>query len=160
MTVTYKPFNTEHGFKSPGFAVDELGNFSVASLNATGSLKIDNVDVLSTTTLASSVVNSSLTSVGTLTGLNVDSTSLIDLTTTANFNLASSALAITSSSVTISSSGAIVLTPVATGSIDNIAIGMNTPSEAQFTTVVATENVFVGNQNIKALATAFAVALS
>ena len=40
-------------------------------LAATKTYKINNVDVLTSTTLGSGVVNSSLTSVGTLTGLNV-----------------------------------------------------------------------------------------
>lgn len=160
MTVTYKQFIADKGFKSPGFSVDEFGNFSVASLDATGSLKINGHDVLSTTTLASSVINSSLTSVGTLTALTVNSTPDINLTSLAAINLSASAIDINTASLSINTSGTIVLAPGTTGSIDNVTIGLTTPKEAQFTTVIATENVFVGNQNIKALATALAVALS
>lgn len=46
--------------------------------NNTSSYKIDTVDVLDRTTLGSTVVNSSLTSIGTLTSLNVDNINLND----------------------------------------------------------------------------------
>ncbi len=54
--------------------IDSTGNLNVilGSVNlAVGSYKINNIDVLSSTTLGSGVVNSSLTSVGTLSSLNV-----------------------------------------------------------------------------------------
>lgn len=33
MAVTYNPFESQHGFKSPGFAVDDAGNVTVRSLS-------------------------------------------------------------------------------------------------------------------------------
>lgn len=159
-TVTYKQFISEKGFQSPGFLVDENGNFSVASLNATTALKINNQEVLTSTTLADSVVHSNLTTIGTLTGLTVNSTTPIELTTLASLNVTSDAITVSSGTLNITSTGTVVLEAGTTGSIENMTIGLNTPTEAQFTTVVATETIFVGNQNIKALSAALAVALS
>jgi len=36
MAVTQRPFESEFGFKSPGFTVDELGNITATSINAAG----------------------------------------------------------------------------------------------------------------------------
>jgi hypothetical protein len=160
MTVLYKQLQSEYGFKSPGFLVDENGNFNVANLNAIGSLKINNSIVLTPTTLASSVVNSSLTSVGTLTGLNVNSTSDIGILSNTLINLTAPLIEINSNSLTITSTGAITLTSGTTGTLDNITVGATTPATGTFTTLTATTDLFVGTQNIKALAAALAVALS
>jgi len=52
-------------------------NLPNAGLNVGGSIKINGTDVVTATTLGSGVVNSSLTSIGTLTALNVDGRSSI-----------------------------------------------------------------------------------
>lgn len=160
MGVIQKQLTSTSGFRSPGFSVDGNGGFSIASLNATDSLKINGQDVLTNTTLANSVVNSNLTKVGTLTGLTVNSTTDIGLTTLAALNITSNNVSVNSTTISITTTGAIVLNSGALGSIENITIGLNTPAEAQFTSVVATESIFVGSQNIKALSAALAVALS
>ena len=36
MAVTQRPFESEFGFKSPGFTVDALGNITATSINAAG----------------------------------------------------------------------------------------------------------------------------
>lgn len=160
MTVTYKQLQSEYGFTSPGFLIDENGNFNVASLNATGSLKIDGSVVLTPTTLASSVVNSNLTSVGTLVGLTVDTTSDVSVLSDTLINLTAPLVEINSNSLTITPSGAITLTSGTLGTLDNISIGTDTPATGTFTTLTATTDLYVGTQNIKALAAALAVALS
>jgi len=160
MGVIQKQLTSTSGFRSPGFSVDGSGNFSVTTLDATGTLKINGSDVLSTTTLASSVVNSSLTSVGTLTGLSVDAGSDINILSDTLINLTAPLIEINSNSLTITPSGAITLTSGTTGTLDNISIGVDTPATGTFTTLTATTDLYVGTQNIKALAAALAVALS
>jgi len=166
MTVTYKQFSSDNGFKSPGFVVDENGNFSVTSLDATGSLKIDGEDVLSSTTLAGTVVNSSLTQLGTLSRLAVNTTTDLNLTTTADINLTAdlttinSNVSIDSTTVSVSATGAIVIASGTLGSLDNINIGSTTPAAGVFTTLSAVNDLYVGGQNVRSLAAAFAVALS
>jgi hypothetical protein len=56
------------GTDSPGYKLDINGVLNIRSGNT---IKINGVDVLSSTTLGSGIVNSSLTSVGSLTSLNV-----------------------------------------------------------------------------------------
>lgn len=160
MTVTYKQLQSEFGFQSPGFLVDENGNFNVANLNATGALKIDGNVVLTPTGLASSVVNSSLTSVGTLTGLTVDSANDVNITSATAFNLTTPTITLDSSSLSVSATGAIIITSGTTGSLDNVDVGNTSPGQGTFTTLTATTDLYVGTQNIKALAAALAVALS
>ena len=160
MGVIQKQLTSTSGFRSPGFSVDGSGNFSVTTLDATGALKINGSDVLSTTTLASSVVNSSLTSVGILTGLNVDTSSDVNILSDTLINLTAPLIEINSNSLTITPSGAITLTSGTVGTLDNISIGTDTPATGTFTTLTATTDLYVGTQNIKALAAALAVALS
>ena len=160
MGVIQKQLTSTSGFRSPGFSVDGSGNFAVTTIDATGALRINGADVLSTTTLASTVVNSSLTSVGTLKDLTVNSVNPISLSTTGNTTLTSAAYQLSATNITLNSSGAIVLTPVVTSNIDNFNIGSTTPGTGTFTTLSATDAVYVGGQNIKALSTALAIALS
>ena len=159
MTVTYKQFYSDEGFKSVGFLVDENGNFSIANLNTTNSLKISGVEVLTQNSLGSSVTSSSLTTLGTLSSLNANTANDINLTSSTAINLNSTATQINSTTLTVTTTGAITLTPATTGTIDNIDIGTITPRTGKFTDVTAT-NIFVGDQNVKALSVAFAVALS
>jgi hypothetical protein len=160
MTVSYKPFQTDDGFKSVGFLVDENGNFSIANLNTTSAYKINGYEVLSQTALGNSVLSSQLTSVGTLTGLNTNSTADINLLSATAINLTAPDTQISSTTLTATTTGAIVLLSGTTGSIDNVDIGVNTPGNGTFNTLTANADLFVGSQNIKALSAAFAVALS
>lgn len=160
MTVSYKQFQTEDGFKSVGFLVDENGNFSIANLNTTSAYKINGYQVLSQTALGSSVVSSSLTSLGTLTGLNTNATSDINLLSDTAINLTAPDVNISSTTLTATTSGAIILTSGTTGNIDNVDIGSTTPGNGTFNTITANTDLYVGSQNIKALSAAFAVALS
>lgn len=147
MTVTYKPFESQAGFTSPGFTVSPLGALVADSVD-TVSLKLNGISVLDTTTLGSTVVNSSLTSVGTLTRLVVNGTSAISITST----------------------GTITITPSVVGSINNMNIGNITPGTGSFTavsgdtiiadTITAGTNLYIGNLNVKSYAAALAVALS
>lgn len=160
MTVSFKPLRSETGFSSPGFLVDELGNFSISQLNTTSAYKINGVEVLSSTALGSAVVNSSLTTLGTLTELTVNAPLDVNLTSAASINLTALSVEVNSTTITVATTGAIVLASGTLGSIDNVSIGSTTPSTGNFTTLTATEAVYVGGQNIKALSAALAVALS
>ncbi len=160
MTVTYKPFISEKGFQSPGFVVDELGSFTIANLNTTSSIKISGQTVITPTSLGSGIASSNLTSVGTLLGLAVNSTAPVNLTTTNNINLTGNNVEINASSLTVTPSGTITMVPVVTGSIDNIDIGTTTPGNGNFVNLTASDSIYLGNQNIKSLSIAFAVALS
>ena len=142
MIVSYKPFESKSGFTSPGFTVSELGNLVALAIDVQ-EIKLNSISALTSTTLGSSVVNSNLTSVGTLTGLLVNSSLPISLTTT----------------------GTITITPGTIGEINNINIGNLTPALGTFTTAVAdtitaNTNLYVGTINIKSYAAAIAVALS
>lgn len=160
MTVTYKPFISEKGFQSPGFVVDELGSFTIANLNTTSSIKISGQTVITPTSLGSGIASSNLTSVGTLLGLAVNSTAPVNLTTTNNINLTGNNVEINASSLTVTPSGTITMVPAVTGSIDNIDIGTTTPGNGNFVNLTASDSIYLGNQNIKSLSIAFAVALS
>jgi hypothetical protein len=160
MTVTYKPFISEKGFQSPGFVVDELGSFTIANLNTTSSIKISGQTVITPTSLGSGIASSNLTSVGTLLGLAVNSTAPVNLTTTNNINLTGNNVEINASSLTVTPSGTITMVPTVTGSIDNTDIGSTIPGNGNFINLTATDNIYLGSQNIKSLSIAFAVALS
>lgn len=160
MTVTYKQFSSDLGFKSPGFNVDQNGNFTIANLNTTNSISINSDVVIDTNSLGSGIVSSSLTSVGTLTGLTVNSATPIGLTTTGALNLNAGAGVLSANTLTVTSTGAIAISAGTTGTIDNITIGETSPAAGTFTTLTATTELFVGTQNIKALSAALAVALS
>ena len=147
MTVTYKPFQSQAGFISPGFTVGLNGSITTTALD-TNSLTFAGVELFNATTLGNTIVNSSLTKLGTLSGLTVNSTT----------------------PVTISSTGTIVLAPAQLGTINNMSIGATTPSTGAFTTLTAptittttltaSNNIYIGNINVKSYAAALAVALS
>lgn len=160
MTVSYKQFQTDDGFKSAGFLVDENGNFSIANLNTTSAYKINGYEILSQTALGNSVVSSHLTSVGTLTGLSTNSANDINLLSATAINLTAPDVQISSTTLTATTTGAIVLLSGTTGSIDNVNIGATSPGNGTFNTLTANTDLYVGSQNIKALSAAFAVALS
>jgi len=147
MTVIYKPLQSQAGFISPGFTVGLNGSITTTALD-TNSLKFAGVELFTATTLGNSIINSSLTSLGTLTALTVNSTT----------------------TVSISSTGSIVLAPTVLGTINNMSIGATTPSTGAFTTLTAptittttltaSTNIYIGDINIKSYAAALAVALS
>jgi hypothetical protein len=77
--------NVGIGIGAPAYPLDVVGN-----INTSTAYNINGTSVLGATTLGSGVVNSSLTSVGTLTGLNVATTTEIELentTTDMNVNI-------------------------------------------------------------------------
>lgn len=121
MTISQKYLRSETGFESPGFVVDTGGN-----INFVGSLRSNGQTLLTPTALASGIVNSSLTSVGTLTGLTVQGNT-----------------SISNGTVTISSNGSLSISSVLPGSINNVNIGAVTPGTATFTnlTVTGTLNI-------------------
>ena len=163
MTVTYKPLESNAGFKSPDFTVDSTGNLIATSISSINPLTIDGQVAISSTALGSSVLGSNLTSVGILAGLTV--TAVTDVTiTTPSFTIISDAFSLLSPAITLTPTGAITLTSGTTGSINNINIGATTPGTGKFTEMQAssiqiTDSLYIGSQNIKSLAVAFAIAL-
>lgn len=147
MTVTYSPLESGSGFSSPGFLVGLNGAITTTALD-TNSLTFAGVELFTPTSLGNSIVTSSLTTIGTLTGLTVNSTT----------------------TVAINSTGSIVLSPGTVGTINNMSIGATTPSTGIFTTLTAptittttltaSNNIFIGNINVKSYAAALAIALS
>jgi hypothetical protein len=138
MTTAAKLFRSSHGYISPYFVVDVEGNLITKTLTITGrrleltsgtSLSYNGVDLLSPTTLGSSVVNI----LGTLTGLSVSGT--VSLTGTGTISL--------------TPTGTVTITPTVTGNIDNVNIGGTTPRTGKFTTLQTINDVvFDGTGNI------------
>lgn len=162
MTVIYSPLESSYGFVSPGFTVDTVGNITSPNLtvsnivmsgdlvanganfsSALSTVRINGIVKLSATALGSTVVTSSLTSVGTLNGLTVNGQLTV-------------------------SNGVIQLTSSTVGTLDNVNIGSTTPGTGAFTslniTATPTTNTSAANklyvdQNINKRSTAFAIAL-
>lgn len=131
MAVAQKKLTSDFGFKSPGFQVDENGALFSASLN-TDNFLINGNSVLSSTgdTLSPVVVNSSLETVGNLTGLTV----------IGDVNLKQGSvqrLSIIGGRVRINSG--------LLGSIDNVEIGVNTPSRVVATRLDVTSILNANN---------------
>lgn len=116
MPISQKYLRSETGFESPGFVVDTGGN-----INFVGSLKSNGVALLSSTAIASGIVNSSLTTVGILTGLTVQGTTSISAGT-----------------VTVASTGSLSISSSLPGRINNINIGTTTPGTGTFTNLTVT----------------------
>jgi hypothetical protein len=162
MTVIYSPLESSYGFVSPGFTVDTVGNITSPNLtvsnivmsgdlvanganfsSALSTVRINGIVKLSATALGSTVVTSSLTSVGILNGLTVNG----QLTVT---------------------NGIIQLTSSAVGTLNNFNIGNVTPGTGNFTslsvTTAPTVNTSVTNklyvdQSIDKRSAAYAIAL-
>jgi hypothetical protein len=162
MTVIYSPLESSYGFVSPGFAVDTVGNITSPNLtvsnivmsgdlvanganlsSALSTVRINGIVKLSATALGSTVVTSSLTSVGILNGLTVNG----QLTAT---------------------NGIIQLTSSTVGTLNNFNIGNVTPGTGNFTslsvTTAPTVNTSVTNklyvdQSIDKRSAAYAIAL-
>ena len=116
MTISQKYLRSETGFESPGFVVDTSGN-----INFVGSLRSNGQTLLTPTSIASGIINSNLTTVGTLTGLTVQGTT-----------------SISSGIVTISSTGALSISSALRGNINNVNIGTTTPGTGTFTNLTVT----------------------
>jgi hypothetical protein len=116
MSISQKYLRSETGFESPGFVVDTSGN-----INFVGSLRSNGQTLLTPTSIASSVVNSSLTTVGTLTGLTVQGNT-----------------SISAGVVTINSTGSLIISSALTGTINNVNIGTTTPATGTFTDLTVT----------------------
>lgn len=134
MAVAQKKLTSDFGFKSPGFQVDENGALFSASLN-TNNFLINGNSILSTSgdTLSPVVVNSSLETVGNLTGLTV----------IGDVNLkqgSAQRLSIIGGRVRINSG--------LLGSIDNVEIGVNTPSRVVATRLDVTSTMNANNVSI------------
>lgn len=136
MSITYIPFESKSGFRSPNFSVDENGNVVVASLvvNAPSGLNeiradavyIKGIQILegsmdesSLVALGNNITASSLTRVGTLEYLNIDGDLRISQGSTPYFNVVDGHIEMTSFGNT--------------GTIDNVAIGTETRAAAFFT---------------------------
>lgn len=132
MSITYVPFESKSGFKSPGFLVNERGDivvdgavqfnsqFNVApDFTVNGILVIDNSD--SVVSIGSEIKHSSLTRLGTLEFLNVDGDLSVSQGSTPYID-------ITNGRVTMAS-----VTSV--GAIENMDIGLKDPADANFKSV-------------------------
>jgi len=100
MAVTYIPFESKTGFRSPGFNVSPTGELSAASIDVP-SLLINGIELLnasdSSVSLGDSITNSSLERLGTLQYLNVEGDVVIS-------NGSSAIISIVNGEVRISSS--------------------------------------------------------
>ena len=105
---------------------------------ATGKvLKINNTDILSATTLGSSVVSSSLTSLGTIGSL-VATTADINAGTIDNSVIGGSTPAAGTFSSLVATTA-----DINAGTVDNVVIGGSTAAAGSFTTIAASSNVTV-----------------
>jgi hypothetical protein len=132
MSVSYIPFESKSGFKSPGFLVNELGDLTVTgsitvsgNISTTGDFEINGIPVIdatdSTISLSEVIRYSHLTRVGTLEILNIDGDFTVAQGSTPYIN-------VINGNVFIKSANDI-------GSIDNIAIGLLEPADANFKSV-------------------------
>jgi hypothetical protein len=132
MSITYIPFESKSGFKSPGFLVNERGDivvdgavqfnsqFNVApDFTVNGILVIDNSD--SVVSIGSEIKHSSLTRLGTLEFLNVEGDFSVAEGSTPYIDIINGKVSIAS------------VTSV--GSIENMDIGLRDPADANFKSV-------------------------
>ena len=127
---TVEPLQSATGFISPGFVVDSTGNIKSDGniVLTSGTITNGTTTLVTTTGLGPNITSSNLTSVGTLSSLNVSGPVVI--------------------SGNITSTGQISIKPsVTTGKIDNIDIGSLTPAIGIFTNITASNNVNFNNIN-------------
>lgn len=124
--ITTNPLRSDTGFSSPGFVVDQNGN-----INFSGSLLNNGVTLISSTTLSSNVTYSSLTSLGTLTELDVAGN-----------------VSISGGLLEVATTGSVSLNPASKGAINNVTIGLNSPVEGKFSSIVVTDTILYGSQNV------------
>jgi hypothetical protein len=154
MSITYIPFESKSGFKSPNFSVDENGNVIVSSLTVqapTGeneiradAIYIKGIQLLEGSTdestliaLGNEITASSLTRVGTLEYLNIDGDLRISQGSTPYFNVVDGHIEMTSFGNV--------------GTIDNVAIGTETRASGSFTTATANDLVVEDQATLNAL---------
>ena len=154
MSITYIPFESKSGFKSPFFSVDENGNVVVSSLTVaapTGENEIradaiyvkgiqlieGSLDESSLVALGNNITASSLTRVGTLEYLNIDGDLRISQGSTPYFNVVDGHIEMTSFG--------------AFGTIDNISIGSETRASAFFTTSTTNDLVVEDQATVNSL---------
>jgi cytoskeletal protein CcmA (bactofilin family) len=132
MTINYVPFESQSGFKSPGFRVSETGNLTVEGtvnlngpINTSQNFTINGVVVIDDTdsvvSLGSSIKNSSLTRLGVLEILQIDGDFTVAQGSSPYFSVVNGHVEIESFA--------------GTGRIDNIDIGLQNPGDANFKSV-------------------------
>ena len=132
MTINYVPFESQSGFKSPGFRVSETGNLTVEGtvnlngpINTSQNFTINGVVVIDDTdsvvSLGSSIKNSSLTRLGVLEILQIDGDFTVAQGSSPYFSVVNGHIEIESFA--------------GTGRIDNIDIGLQNPGDANFKSV-------------------------
>ena len=132
MTITYVPFESKSGFRSPGFSVNERGDirvdgavvfnnqFNVApDFTVNGILVVDSSGL--SPALGPEIKHSALTKVGTLEGLTIDGDFSIAQGSTPYVNIINGTVFIQSVS--------------SVGILDNVEIGLSNPAPANFTSV-------------------------
>ena len=143
MTIKYIPFESRTGFKSPGFEVTPTGDVIAKSLDVVedvniNSLTVNGVQFLqiddSTISLGDSILNSSLTRVGTLEYLNIEG----DLVITQD----------SSWTVSVVNGKVTVISGPETGVVENVDIGQTTPGLGSFTDLTASTLAVDGNTTI------------
>ena len=149
--VIYSKFQTDNGFASDAFNVDDAGNIIGVSINV-NTIKLGGDTLFqvggSNQTLPSTITGSSLTSLGTLTALTVEGNVTISdgqvlitsdtLGTLDNVDIGNTTPA-AGTFTELTATDSVSLTPTAVGAIDNIEIGLTTPAQAEFTEVTATD---------------------
>lgn len=163
--ATTNNFSAEKGFESPGFTISEDGNlvisgslsFSGELISASG-LTLNGVGFLNGNTLGSNIVNSSLTNLGTLTGLDVDGNVFItgNLTVNTEVNLQESLTvqnnAVIEGTLTVNNdvsiagdfnlaSGEVNITSATVGNLNNVNIGSTIPAIGNFTTLTTSSTL-------------------
>ncbi len=132
MTITYVPFESKSGFRSPGFSVNQNGDITAdghvrfngefqtgANFAVNGIVVLDDTD--SIVSLGSQIKNSSLTSVGILERLSIEGDFTISQGSTPYIN-------IVNGNVFIQSANGV-------GSIENVSIGLSKPADGNFRSV-------------------------
>lgn len=154
MSISYLPFESKSGFRSPNFTVDQDGNVVVSSLTVnspTGENEIradaiyvkgiqileGSLDESTLVALGNNITASSLTRLGTLEFLDIDGDLRISEGSTPYFNVVNGHIEMTSFG--------------AVGTIDNIAIGTETPAQAFFTTLTADDLIVTDTAALNSL---------
>ena len=138
MGINYIPLESQFGFKSPGFTVDNQGNIVARGITLVSDdpddgsiITVDNVIIKGvqlleggdsdTLSFGDNITHSFLTKLGTLQYLDIDGDLTISQGSTAYFRI---------------SDGVVTMNSVASeGAIDNVAIGLEQPAAANFTSV-------------------------
>jgi len=152
MAINYNPFESQSGFISPGFVVDELGNIVTNGITTTGTGTATftsiinlgnfisnglNADIQLNPTGIGSVSISPAVVTGSISNMNITA---VNFTATNTVNLNSSG------NVNISPTGSLTINPSNIGSINNVNIGFSNPGTANFSNLTADDvNVDTGS---------------